>query len=90
MGNALNILSTQSCNKCKHQLVLKVHTTSKSPELTKELDKQECKNVCLVFMDEGIAEIGSFSTGCEEFERQSVGFTKIKEDVRVRQDLEFL
>ena len=81
----------QSCDECKYQLVLKVYTTSSSPELNEQLDKQNCKNVCLAFANEGIAEIGPFDgLSCEYFEKQTDKFTEIKENVRVRQDLEFL
>jgi len=86
-----DILLNQSCDECKYQLVLKIYISSRSKELTNELKKQNCKNICLAFADEGIAEIGPFnSLGCECFEKQTDKFTEIKEDVRIRQDLEFL
>ena len=81
----------QHCNDCKHQLILKVYTSSRKPGLIKELDENNCHNVCLAFADEGIAEIGPFnSIGCECFERQSEKFTKRKEDTRIRIETDFL
>ena len=81
----------QHCNDCKHQLILKVYTESRKSGLMKELNENNCINVCLAFADEGIAEIGPFdSIGCECFERQSEKFTKIKENTRIRIETDFL
>lgn len=73
----------QKCDDCVHQLVLSVYTTARDEMLLASLQQEKCRNLCLAFAHEGIAEIGPFSgIGCECYEKQSEEFTKAKEKAR--------
>lgn len=77
------LFDSMQCNDCKYQYPLSIHICSRDKHLVSELANNNVFNICTLFANEGIMEIGNFSgLGCEGFIKQTDEFKEIKQKAK--------